>query len=235
MIKLPENLPDQSKPDKPSASRQYVDSKRKADLLTENDPSTRYIGIPKTAFKPNDFCEKFADMLVNPVSRNLNEANLKMKVDDFLKLLVKTYGSPYKVTDDWFGQKRPVKTKPNGKGLSIAKVVDRLRHRGIEVSAIDANKMSFNDVRKHLQGKGLNQEFTVKLESIVVLGRSRVTINRKVFHWINHIGQECFSDTATGLRSASGVPPSIISVDMLESLVGTTWADIQRRCDLAPV
>lgn len=233
-FKLPDNLPDQSKPDKPSASRQYVDSKRKADTLTENDPNTRYIGIPKTAFKPDDFCDKFADLLVNHVSRNLHEANLALKVQEFLDLLVRTYGPAYKVSQDWFGQKRRVITKPNGKGLTIAKVVARLRKYGIEVPAIDTREMSFNDVRKHLQGKGSKQEFTMKLDTLVVLGRSRVLINRRVFHWVNIMGAECVPEMAVALRAT--VPTmSLLSVDMLESLLGIDRAEIERRCNTAPL
>jgi hypothetical protein len=234
------NGPDMRVAAKPTAASQFVDSKNKADILTRNDPNTRYIGIPKTAFKPNDFCDKFADLLVNHVSRNLNESNLALKVQDFLALLVRTYGSAYKVSQDWFGQKRRVVTKPNGKGLTIAKVIARLGKYGIEVPAINTVEMSFNDVRKHLQGKGGNQEFTMKLDSLVVLGRSRVLINRKVFHWVNTMGTECAPETAVALRAAVSInntapAMSLISIDLLESLLGIDRPEIERRCNTAPL
>jgi hypothetical protein len=224
----------------PSAATKYVDSKNKADILTKNDPDTRYIGIPKTSFKPNDFCDKFADLLVNHVSRNLHESNLALKVQDFLDLMVRSYGPAYKVSQDWFGQKRRVVTKPNGKGLTIAKVIARLGKYGIEVPAIDTVVMSFNDVRKHLQGKGSKQEFTMKLDSLVVLGRSRVLINRRVFHWINFMGAECAPETAIALRAAQGLnvaapTMSLISIDLLESLLGIDRPEIERRCNTAPL
>jgi hypothetical protein len=225
---------------KPSAATQYVDSKKKAEVLTRNDPNTRYIGIPKISFKPNDFCDKFADLLVNHVSRNLHEVNLGMKVQDFLDLMVRSYGPAYKVSQDWFGQKRRVITKPNGKGLTIAKVIARLSKYGVEVPAIDTVEMSFNDVRRHLQGKGSKQEFTMKVDSLVVLGRSRVLINRKVFHWVNMMGLECAPETSVALRASlsinnSAPAMSLISIDLLESLLGIGRPEIERRCSTAPL
>jgi hypothetical protein len=232
--------PDMSVVPMPSAAHRYVDSKNKADVLSNNDPDTRYIGIPKTTFKPNDFCDKFADLLVNHVSRNLHEVHLALKVQDFLALMARTYGPNYKVSQDWFGQKRRVVTKPNGKGLTISKVITRLSKYGIDIPAINTAVMSFNDVRKHLQGKGSNQEFTMKLDSLVVLGRSRVLINRKVFHWVNLMGAECAPETAIALRAAPSIANnapsmSLISIDLLESLLGIDRPEIERRCNTAPL
>lgn len=147
---------------------------------------------------------------------------------------MRSYGPAYKVSQDWFGQNRRFITKPNGKGLTIAKVIARLGKYGIEVPAIDTVVMSFNDVRKHLQGKGSKQEFTMKLDSLVVLGRSRVLINRRVFHWVNIMGAECVPEMAVALRAT--IPTiSLISVDMLESLLGIGRPEIERRCNTAPL
>jgi hypothetical protein len=223
--------PDMSVVPKPG----FAECKQAEIEFANTHPGMKARVFREAAFKPNDFCEKFADLLVNPVNRTLNDTRLKMTVQDFLDLLCKTYGPKYKVTDDWFGDKRKVVTKPNAKGLSIGKVIARLRTHGIEVPAIDAAVMSFNGMRKHLQGKGSNQEFTMKMDALVVLGRSRIVINRRVFQWVNILGQECFVDTAVAMRTVSGPDSSIVAFDVLEMLLGIDRQEIVRRCNTAPI
>jgi hypothetical protein len=228
------NGPDMTIISKPSGAG-FADNIKLGKQLTSAHPGKVVIVRDETKFKPSDFCEKYADLLVNPVNRTLNDSRLKMKVQEFLDLLSQSYGPRYKVTDDWFGQQRKVISKPNAKGLTISKVVARLRTHGIEVPTIDTAAMSFNGMRKHLQGRGTNQEFTMKLDALVVLGRSRIVINRRVFQWVNILGQECFVDTAAAMRNVGGQDSSVVSFDVLEMLLGIDRQEIVRRCNTAPL
>src|ERR1700730_1734323 len=92
--------PDMRVVDTPSQGALFAENIKLSKKLENANPGKVVIVRDKAIFKPDDFCEKFADLLVNPVNRTLNDIRLKMKVEDFLELLCKTYGPKYKVTDD---------------------------------------------------------------------------------------------------------------------------------------
>jgi len=236
-FKLPDNLPDQSKIDAPNAAAEaYSRTKRKQASLNKLDKDgDRIIVVPSSKKHPYDWCDKLAALLVNPTNQQLRTEYLECSIDDLRATLGKLHGPAYTVADAFVKKPRSSKVpKQSTHPHTIGKLLAALASRGVTIPPIEQRQISFNQIRRHLLGKGKAQEFTLANLPYITLGRRFVKIGGKQFNWVNVMGLACEVDTAVGLEHRSTMGKSFLVYSDFEGLVGLSRNEIERRCSLAP-
>lgn len=220
------NGPDMNVIAKPSQGTLFMDSQRKAAALSNADPDTNYVGMPKASFKPNDICSKFADVLVDMDTRKLIPDVLKLSAKKLSTLMVKQYGSKYAISDKWQAQDRPIVAKKS-LAISIMKVLDRLKVLRVTLPVPNVDKMSFNDLRKYLLGTGSNQPNMTTLNTLIVFHPDKVLIGGAVWHWRDAFGRKANVQAGSFLQSMTD---DKLSMTRLCSMLGLAEADILTKC-----
>jgi hypothetical protein len=231
------NGPDMSIVSKPNESAiAFNRVRRKSAAATKSDPDGDIATYHRPGKKhPFDWCDKLAGLLVNPTNRQLRQEYLSCSIDKLREALGRNYGKEYEVTDAFIKKPRSAKlTKDGSYPHMISKLVAALATRGVTIPTIEQRMMSFNQIRRHLLGKGKAQEFTLANLPYITLGRRFVAIGGKQFNWVNAMGLECEVDTALGLEHNSRMGRSFLVYADFEGLVGLDRNEIERRCSLAP-
>jgi hypothetical protein len=210
--------------------------KRKSAAATKNDPDGDIVTYRTKGKKhPYDWCDKLAGLLVNPTNRQLRNEYLSCSIDKLRETLKTLHGPGYEVTDAFVKKPRTAKVSTGGTyPHSIGKLLEALASRGVTIPPIEQRQISFNQIRRHLLGKGKAQEFTLANLPYITLGRRFVKIGGKQFNWVNVMGLACEVDTAVGLEHRSTMGKSFLVYADFEGLVGLARNEIERRCNLAP-
>ncbi|WP_089162503.1 hypothetical protein [Caballeronia sordidicola] len=211
-------------------------TRRKSANATKTDPDGDIATYRTPAKKhPYDWCDKLAGLLVNPTNRQLRHEYLSCSIDKLRETLGTLHGKDYAVTDAFVKKPRSTKISKDGNyPHTISKLVTALASRGVAIPTIEQRMMSFNQIRRHLLGKGKAQEFTLANLPYITLGRRFVAIGGKQFNWVNVMGLACEVDTAVGLEHNSRMGKSFLVYSDFEGLVGLARNEIERRCSLAP-
>ncbi|WP_143325664.1 hypothetical protein [Caballeronia sordidicola] len=218
------------------AATDWSRTKRKSANATKTDPDGDIATYRTPAKKhPYDWCDKLAALLVNPTNRQLRHEYLSCSIDKLRETLGTLHGKDYEVTDAFVKKPRTTKVSVGGKyPHTIGRLMSALSSRGVTIPPIEQRQISFNQIRRHLLGKGKAQEFVVAKPPYITLGRRFVTLGGNQYHWVNIMGLACEVDTAMGLERTSRLGKSFLLYSDFEGVVGLDRNEIERRCSLAP-
>lgn len=223
-------LPNQVEIAKAAAKQSEGLAKRKENIelgksLSGQHPGKRIIALDAKPLKPVDYCERIADLFVNAATKELDRNVLELNTDDMVSLINRKLGSPYKTNRTFWTTPRPLKVKPKSTKPCVEKIIYRLNRLGLNVDMPepDGGKMSLNQIRPYLIGNGMAHPWTVRMSAAVELGLSKVTVARKVFHWVDMAGRKVDATQAACLRSSTG---DLIQIDSLVLFLGLTREQI---------
>ena len=122
--------------------------KRKANAQVKKDvsrflpPGKKLLGIvvdaDNTKFKPSDYSERVAALLVNPITGLLDDRMLKLSAEKMVALVHKELGERYhkatKVDINYWNKRRPIEVKAAISTPSVGKMIRKLKSMNIEVT-----------------------------------------------------------------------------------------------------